>query len=363
VELVDDKFVADRKSAQQVMFIDKGQQRQIGYLAWLHLTEENLDRGDLATAQFKSINMGSVGALKAVKGAKTKFTSLISSSADANLVSKEKIASSPDPVALNREFQPSGERYTIAARISGDVETAFPNGAPKSDDADSKGQKSDGTKTDAAKKVGKPGDAATWLKASTTPINIVVIADTDFLDDKFWVQTADLFGQRIPVPTADNGSFLASLVDNLSGSGDLIGLRARPPVVRPFTRVDEMRKRAEERFLSEEKRLQDELAATEKRLAELSIQGKATDTGQALSPAQIEEVAKFQKKRAETRLELRAVQRKLREDIDRLDTVLKFINIALVPTLLAIFAIGLSIYQARQRASRLARLKMADSRT
>jgi ABC-type uncharacterized transport system involved in gliding motility auxiliary subunit len=362
VELVDDKFVADRRSAQQVMFVDKGQQRQMGYLAWLHLTEENLDRGDVATAQFKAINMGSVGALKATKDAKTKFTSLIFSSSDANLVPKEKIASSPDPVALNREFQPSGERYTIAARISGDVETAFPNGAPKSNDADAKAQKPDGAKSDATKKVSKPGDAATSLKASTTPINVVVIADTDFLDDKFWVQTADLFGQRIPVPNADNASFLAGLVDNLSGSGDLIGLRARPPVARPFTRVDDMRKRAEERFLSEEKRLQDQLAETEKRLAELSIQGKATDPAQALSAAQLEEVAKFQKQRAETRLELRAVQRKLREDIDRLDMVLKFINIAFVPALLAIFAIGLSIYQARRRASRLARLKVADAR-
>jgi ABC-type uncharacterized transport system involved in gliding motility auxiliary subunit len=108
--------------------------------------------------------------------------------------------------------------------------------------------------------------------------------------------------------------------------------------------------------------LQDELAATEKRLAELSIQGKATDPAQALSAAQLEEVTKFQKQRAETRLELRAVQRKLREDIDRLDMVLKFINIALVPALLAIFAIGLSIYQARRRATRLARLKVADAR-
>jgi ABC-type uncharacterized transport system involved in gliding motility auxiliary subunit len=362
VELVDDKFVADRRSAQQVMFVDKGQQRQMGYLAWLHLTEENLDRGDVATAQFKAINMGSVGSLKAIKDAKTKFTSLIFSSADANLVPKEKIASSPDPVALNREFQPSGERYTIAARISGDVETAFPNGVPKSDDGDAKAQKPDGAKSDEAKKISKPGDTAASLKASTTPINVVVIADTDFMDDKFWVQTADLFGQRIPVPNADNASFLAGLVDNLSGSGDLIGLRARPPVARPFTRVDDMRKRAEERFLSEEKRLQDELAATEKRLAELSVQGKSTDPTQALSAAQLEEVAKFQKQRAETRLELRAVQRKLREDIDRLDMVLKFINIALVPVLLAIFAIGLSIYQARRRATRLARLKVADAR-
>jgi ABC-type uncharacterized transport system involved in gliding motility auxiliary subunit len=188
----------------------------------------------------------------------------------------------------------------------------------------------------------------------------VVIADTDFLDDKFWVQTAELFGQRVPVPNADNGNFILSLVDNMGGSGDLIGLRARPAVQRPFTLVEDMRRRAEEKFLAEEKRLRDELAETERRMSELNVQGKSPQGVIVLTPAQVEELNKFQKQRADTRIALREVQRKLRVDIDRLEFVVKLVNIALVPMLLALFAISLSVYQRRRRASRLAALKAAD---
>ncbi len=350
VEMDAKQFVADRKNAQQVMFTDQGQQRQMGYLAWLHLTDAAFDKSDVAIGQFKSINMGSVGALKPMANATTKFIPLIKSSDDASLITTEKIATNPDPVGLNRDFKPSGETYTLAARVTGAVETAFPDGKPKTDNA---------AKAPVPEKAmsPKPED---FLKKSAGPINVVIIADTDFLDDKFWVQTADLMGQRVVVPSADNGSFVLGLVDNMTGSGDLIGLRARPPVSRPFTLVDNMRRHAEERFLTEEKRLQDLLAETEKHLSELNVKGRVTDGAQPLSPAQLEEVAKFQKQRSDTRLALREVQRKLRADIDRLDGNLKLINIVLVPVLLAIFAIFLSVFQSRQRRARMAQLKLAD---
>ena len=349
VEMATDKFVADRKNAQRVMFMDQGQQRQMGYPAWLHLGEGAFDKADVAVAQFKSINMGSAGALKPLANAKTKMVPLIRSSDDASLVAVSSIATTPDPVALNRDFKPGGEIYTLAARIIGEVETAFPDGKPKST------KPADPANATPAAKNDQPA-----LKVSNGPINVVIVADTDLLDDKFWVQTAELPGQRVVVPSADNGNFIVGLIDNMSGSGDLIGLRARPPVARPFTRVDDMRRQAEQRFLAEEKRLQGLLADTEKRLSELNIKGRVADGAQPLSPAQLEEVAKFQKQRADTRLELREVQRKLRADIDRLDAILKIINIAAVPLLLALFAIFLSVYQARARRARIAQLKLSD---
>ncbi len=45
------------------------------------------------------------------------------------------------------------------------------------------------------------------------------------------------------------------------------------------------------------------------------------------------------------RRELRDVQSALRTDLDRLDTLLKFLNIAAIPLLLAIGAIGATIYR------------------
>lgn len=338
VELVPGKIVADRKLAQRVTFMDQGQQRQMGYVGWLKIGESEIDRQDVVTAQLKSLNFASAGALKPIAGAKTSFKPLITSSDDAMLIGKEQIANVPDPIGLMRDFKPSGERYVLAARISGPVETAFPDGRPKSDQP-------------------PPKDEEPPLKASKGPINVIVIADTDLLDDKFWLQTADLFGQRIPVPTADNGNLIIGAIDNLTGSSDVISLRARPPIARSFTRVDQMRISAEERFLAEEKRLQDQLAETERRLSELQVQGKgSSDT---LSPAQLEEINAFQRKRAETRRALREVQHKLNQNIETLGLTLKILNIALVPVGLAIFALGLSIWKSRRREMRIRALKAA----
>jgi len=50
------------------------------------------------------------------------------------------------------------------------------------------------------------------------------------------------------------------------------------------------------------------------------------------------------------RQELRAVRRNLDADIDRLGTWLKVANIALVPVLLTILALGLAVVRARRRA-------------
>ena len=48
--------------------------------------------------------------------------------------------------------------------------------------------------------------------------------------------------------------------------------------------------------------------------------------------------------------QLRDVQHNLRKDIDALGDRLAFINIALVPLLVAIFAIGLAAFRRRRRA-------------
>jgi ABC-type uncharacterized transport system involved in gliding motility auxiliary subunit len=48
------------------------------------------------------------------------------------------------------------------------------------------------------------------------------------------------------------------------------------------------------------------------------------------------------------------VQHNLRKDIDALGALLAFINIALVPILVAAFAIGLAILRRRRRARALA---------
>jgi ABC-type uncharacterized transport system involved in gliding motility auxiliary subunit len=153
---------------------------------------------------------------------------------------------------------------------------------------------------------------------------------------------------------ANNGDFLANAVDNLAGSGDLISIRGRQSFFRPFTKVDELRRHANEQLRGKEKELDNELKDTEKKLSELEA-GRTTTSSLVLTPEQEAELSRFQQERVRIRKELRDVRRSLDVEIEGLGTRLKFVNIALMPALLAIGAIVLAITRRRRlRAGRAA---------
>jgi len=213
----------------------------------------------------------------------------------------------------------------LAARISGTLPSAFPDGKPtttvSSDDNEEAVEVDD-----------------SHLAEASEPANVIVVGDVDMLGDQMWVQLQSFFGQRIANPFASNGAFLTNALDSLAGSADLISVRSRETYSRPFTRVEELRVDAEARFRATEQRLQSELAETERRLGEL--QSSREDTGNLLMTAeQQNEIDRYIDQRAEIRKELRAVQRGLENDIEQLGTKLKIINIALVPFLLATFVL------------------------
>ncbi|MFX8254419.1 hypothetical protein ABTL28_19540, partial [Acinetobacter baumannii] len=77
-----------------------------------------------------NMNFASAGALSPVEGAKTTFVPLIQSTDQAALLDTKKLEGQPDPTTLLREFKPTGTRYVLAARVSGPVVSAFPDGPP-----------------------------------------------------------------------------------------------------------------------------------------------------------------------------------------------------------------------------------------
>ena len=59
---------------------------------------------------------------------------------------------------------------------------------------------------------------------------------------------------------ADNAAFLLGALDQFAGNPNLARLRARPPSIRPMTRVTRLREAAEADYLAEQSRLEDELS-------------------------------------------------------------------------------------------------------
>jgi ABC-type uncharacterized transport system involved in gliding motility auxiliary subunit len=310
--------------------------RHIGILGLRHA---DMDPKDVVTASLESINLATVGSLSARAGAKTTFEPLLFSSTSAAPIPAQRFNALVDPSSLRDGFKSTGTRYAIAARITGPVDSAFPMGPP----ADQKPV---------------PGPPIAHLAKSTTPANIVVIADTDFLMDYLWVQLREIFGQRIAQAFANNGDFVANILDNLSGSGALISVRGRASFSRPFERIEALKRQADDRLRAKALELQSELQQTEAKLTDL--QNKRNDQASlVLSPEQEAELKRFTAEKTRIRRELRETQRGLDVDINRLNSRLKFLNIALMPLLVALA--GVVILTLRRRRRKVAASAAAES--
>jgi ABC-type uncharacterized transport system involved in gliding motility auxiliary subunit len=343
VEFDPTKVVGDAELAQRVRYGAGGAQT-LEYIVWLKLGAANLNREDPVTGDLNTINVASAGALKPAPNATTKFTPLMTSSATAALLDAAQVRSTQNPADLLRGFEAQGGSFTLGARLSGPARTAFPQGAPPA-----------APPAPNATPPAAPPAALPAPIAQAQNINVLVVADTDLLDDRFWVEPQNLLGQRVFVPIAENGAFLVNAVENMMGSSDLISLRTRAPAQRSFTRVDEIRRQADMRFLAEEQQLQQKITQTETQLRALQGQNAQTQPGQpaaqqdVLSPEQQQTVERFRRDLVAARGSLRQVQANLRRDVDRLGSVLAFVNIAVVPILIALVAILLAFLRRRRR--------------
>ena len=175
-----------------------------------------------------------------------------------------------------------------------------------------------------------------------------MFADVDMLADYLWVRQQNLFGQHVAQAWANNGDLVLNVLDNLSGSADLISVRGRATFTRPFERVEALRRSADDRFRSKEQELEQELRTTEEKLT--ALESRRNDKSSViLTPEQERELNRFQDEKLQVRKELRNVRLGLDEEIRRLGTTLKILNIIIVPALLAVIALLVVGWRRRRR--------------
>lgn len=334
-----EKVVGDFATAQQVNAGYPGKPKVMRYLPWMELGQPQYNRDDVVTSELGPTILVSAGSLTQTANATTELTPLIRSSEQSMLIDANEVRFGPNPQGLIEKFEADDTRHILAGRISGAAHSAFPDGPPKIEGND----------------LGGKPDPAEHLAQSKTPINVIVVADSDMLFDQLWLRKQNLLGQEVTIPVAANGDFLINALDNLSGSSDLISLRSRGKSARPFEVVEELRRSAEQKFLNQERELQAKLTQSQERIGELQSKAEAGG-GQLFSNEQQQEIDKAREEILNTRKELRDVQHNLNKDIERLETELKFVNIGLIPIAVAVLAVILAglRYQRRRRQASLA---------
>ena len=322
--------VGDPAGAWRVQASGGGRMQPTEYLPWFNIRDGFL-RDDPATADLTQVTVASAGALTKKPGEAIEFIPLLKSSPRSGLIAVEKLTP-PNPAAILAGFQPEGGERVIAARVRGKLRSAFDQPPPPAD-----GQE-------------RPKEFPADRSETDQPANLVVVADADMLADRFWVQQQDFFGQSQATPFADNGPFVANLIDTLAGGDALIGVRSRGDSVRPFDLVRRMQSEAEAAFRQSEKDLQQRLDATEKKLRELRGGGGDAKPQATISSEQRAAIDAARQEIADTRQKLRGVNLELNRDISALQTRLKLADIVLVPALLGVAAILMGVARRRRRA-------------
>lgn len=326
IERVGADVIADRKTAIKVDFGARSNNKPIDYVLWQAIPEDQFNKEQAITGQLKKVEVATTGRFAKLDGASTTVTPLFSSSNEAMLVDKRVVQFRNDPMALLTKYQPGSLSYSIAVRVNGSVKSAFPEGI-----------------------VGKDGKKVSGHVAeSKQDIDVIAIADVDMLQERFWVQLQDFYGQQIAYNTSDNVNFLINAIDEMSGSNSLISVRSRAGYSRPFDRVLSLQREAEKRYRTKERELQNELKEVKQRIARMQVE-RSGSGDEILNPEQQKEIAEFRLKLNKTQQQLREVQGDLRKDIDTLDTQLKFFNIGLVPLIVVLIAVISGWMRIRKR--------------
>ena len=344
IEVPDRRLVGDRSMALTINAGTAARPVPAEFLVWLGASAEYLAQDDPVTARLPALNLASAGSIRRAEGSPLNLEPLITSSHDSGPIDVDAVRGMrPDVLGLLDRFQPDGDTHVLGARLTGEVATAFPGGPPPR------------TVPKSAAELAADPDPAQLMR-SRRAINVILVADADLLEDRFWLRKRQFFGRDVEEAIAGNADFVVNALGNLAGSDALLKLRSRGVSQRSFERIRALERDAEGRFREKERELQDKLRETQEKIAGLEGVRETEDTltGErrvvvSLTDAQRAEVEALRGQMLSIRGQLHAVRRSLREDVESLEAWLQFANIGLVPVALSVVAILVGLVRITRR--------------
>lgn len=255
-----------------------------------------MNQRDKVTADLDRLVLSSAGALSIGENSSLHIEPLLQSSDSSKLIPVDSfMLASEDPEQLLNKFVSSQEPFVLAARFTGKLSNSF---------------------------------------KMASKVNFIVITDTDLLSDRLWVLENNLFGQAVFNAQASNGDFFSNIIDELSGSDDLISIRSRGMVSRPFTKVDQIRRTSEQKYRDSQAQLLLNLETLQSKINEMQESG--------LKPENLMKNTEYKtliNEKIKLRQNLRRIQQGMNEQVEQLGRNIKLLNIFLMPIILLIIAL------------------------
>jgi ABC-type uncharacterized transport system involved in gliding motility auxiliary subunit len=300
----------------------------------LLLNKEGINNDDIVTSQIDNLVLPFAGVFTGKPADGLKETVLLHTSPESELV--EGMTASIGGEQIVKDFKPSNIAYALAVRLTGKFKTAFPGGPPQpvKDDKENEPSKEPQLKESAGSGV------------------VILVSDSDMLNDQVCVQVQEILGYRMVRPVNGNLNLVESFVEQLSGDNDLISLRSRASLDRPFTRLRDMQAKVGREYEAKVKELEASKAETERKISELQSRKTGNEQRFILSPEQQKELENYQKTVADANKELKLVRKKLAKDTDALEFWTKVANIGVMPALVSVTGVVLATMKRKRTAAK-----------
>ena len=344
IEVPTGQLLADKSMALRINAGTATQPIPAEYLVWLRVPATQMNQDDPVISQLPDMNLASSGFILQGDGSPLSVEPLITSSLNSSTISVDKLRGvRPDILVILNHFKADKSTYVVAARLRGSATTAFPQGPPERSIA----------KT--TQELIKNPDRL-HLEQAIQPMNIILVADSDLLEDRFWLRKQQFFGRDVEEQIASNADFVVNSLSNLSGSDTLLSLRSRGVSQRPFEKVQQLQQQSAALLQEKERDLQDKLKTIQNDISKFggtnNIEDKNSNTLRVELSLSEDQRAKLEMQRLEMlsiRQQLREVKRSLREDVEQLEARLQFFNIGLMPIIVSIVAILLGVVKLTRR--------------
>ena len=190
----------------------------------------------------------------------------------------------------------------------------------------------------AFKKDNNPKYIAARIRGKNTPLDIIVVGDSDLLYDNFWTTHQTILENNYAIPVLDNINFVLNALDALRGNNALISLRGKSYKSRPFTEIEQARIYAAKDFKVKEKEIFDNLARAKAGMQEI-IGKRIFENRETFTPDELAVIAGIRKQIDKERRNLFEIRQNFNSHIDNLKTKLKFITISAIPLILLVILI------------------------
>jgi ABC-type uncharacterized transport system involved in gliding motility auxiliary subunit len=347
VEMLDGSFAGDRSIAMFTQ-VNRNErlQKLIGYL---QLSQECINRENVITAHLNEVRLFFGGVLRKTNDSgqeslagQNEIIELLQTTESGN---SWQVEGPWDWIRINPEqmmkyFADGKEPVVMGYLIKGRFKSSFPDGIEVADE--SKEEKSgEGDAASDSNDAGaeKEPKRLTGLAEASSDCAVIVFSDVDFISDMVAYRDT-MFGMKVAV--ANNSDLMLNAIEDLGGSGELIGIRSRGNFQRPFVVVAEIRREAEQETAAEVAKLNEEKSRLEE---ELKVVVSSAKRGQEdiVAKSFFDKEHELEVKIFEMQRELKEVEKKRFERIEKLGSMLQNINTWAAPAVILLVALILGI--------------------